>query len=198
VSRWADLFTALSGGYDTVDPVRHNEDAPALVSHCVHSVNASEGREGRKGEPAGGLVEHNLGARWPEIDEERAAIIEYEAGVPRAWAEGFARLDPERPPGDVPLERWLAFIDDCGRFLDGGFAGTAAALGWGPSDLFGCDRERPFARIERAGLLWRLNGARLVALTAETAVIETRPGVQQTYRRRPIAPGRVLARELAL
>ena len=52
--------------------------------------------------------------------EERAAIVEYGAAVPRSWAEGFARLDPARPPADVPLRRWQQFIDDVGRFLDTG------------------------------------------------------------------------------
>jgi hypothetical protein len=27
----------------------------------------------------------------------------------------------------------------------------AERLGWGPLDLFGCDRVKPFARIDRAG-----------------------------------------------
>jgi hypothetical protein len=65
------------------------------------------------------------------------------------------------------------------------------ALGWGPHDLFGRDRDRPFARIDRAGLLWLLNGDKLVALTADTATIETRTGARQTYRRKPSEPGRV-------
>jgi hypothetical protein len=30
---------------------------------------------------------------------ERAAIVEHDGAIPRAWAEGFARLDPNRPPG---------------------------------------------------------------------------------------------------
>ncbi|HJU19826.1 MAG TPA: hypothetical protein VJ770_25510 [Stellaceae bacterium] len=55
------------------------------------------------------------------------------------------------------------------RFLDGGFAKKAAALGWGPFDLFGCDRDRPFVRIDQAGLLWALNGDRLIALSENAA-----------------------------
>jgi hypothetical protein len=60
-------------------------------------------------------------------EEERAAIVEHDGGVPRAWAEGFARLDPRKPPGDVPPLRWLRFIDDCGRFVDGGWASRVVA-----------------------------------------------------------------------
>jgi hypothetical protein len=84
-----------------------------------------------------------------------------------------------------------------GLFLDCPFCAVAAALGWGPHDLFGCDRDRPFARIDYAGLLWLLSGDRLVALTARTATIETRTGARQTYRRKPNEAGRVLAWELA-
>jgi hypothetical protein len=130
--------------------------------------------------------------------EERAAIVEYGAGVPRSWAEGFACLDPARPPADVPLRRWQQFVDDLGQFLDAGWGEKVAGLGWGPLDLFGCDRERPFARIDHAGLLWLLNGDRLVELDRRGAVIETRTGARQTFRRRPLAVGDVvLAWELA-
>ena len=105
--------------------------------------------------------------------EERAAIVEYGAAVPRSWAEGFARLDPARPPADVPLRRWQQFIDDIGRFFDGGFAARAAALGWGPFDIFGCDRDRPFARVDRLGLGWLISGNRVVNLFENAAVIQT-------------------------
>ena len=37
-------------------------------------------------------------ATWGEAEEERAAIVEHDGNIPRAWAEGFARLDPDRPP----------------------------------------------------------------------------------------------------
>jgi hypothetical protein len=82
---------------------------------------------------------------------------------------------------------WVQFIDDCGRYLDDGWAERAAALGWRPLDLFGCDRERPLVRHDHAGLLWLLHGRRLLALTADAAVIETATGARQTYYRRPAA-----------
>ena len=96
--------------------------------------------------------------------------------------------------GNVRCSR---FVDDVGHFLDGGFAEQAAALGWRPLDLFGADDVRPFARIDKAGLLWLLHGDRLIALTADTAIVETSTGVRQTYRRKLNEPGRVLAWELA-
>jgi hypothetical protein len=137
-----------------------------------------------------------LAAPCGEVEEERAAIVEHDGGIRRAWAEGFARLHPDRPPGDVPTKRWLTFIDDIGRFLDSPFCAVAAALGWGPYDLFGCDRDRPFARIDQAGLLWLLNGDKLIALSENTATTETRTGARQTYCRKACEPSRVLAWEL--
>jgi|SRR5215471_8336726 len=37
--------------------------------------------------------------------------VEHDGKVPRAWAEGFARLHPDRPAGDLPAKRWLRFVD---------------------------------------------------------------------------------------
>ena|SRR5215469_18829002 len=119
-----------------------------------------------------------------------------DGAAPCSWAEGVARLRPDQPPSDVPLKRWQQFIGDLGRFLDGPLCSAAVALGWVPHDLFGCDRDRPFASIDQVGLLWLLNGDRLVALSENTATIEKRTGAKQTYRRKPAEPGRVLAWEL--
>jgi hypothetical protein len=135
---------------------------------------------------------------WTDAEEERAAIVEHDGGVPRAWAEGFARLEPSKPPGDVPPPRWLRFVDDCGRFLNGGWVSRAAQFGWGPVDLFGCDRGRPFARVDHLGLLWLLKGGSIVELHRDRAVVQTAGGIHQTYRRCPVEAGRVvLAWELA-
>jgi hypothetical protein len=158
------------GGLDTAEPETRNSAPPSPADRTL--------------------------ATWGEAEEERAAIVEYDGGIPRAWAEGFARLDPDRPPGDLPPVRWRRFVDDVGLFLDR-WAAYAAALGWRPYDLFGCDRDRPLARLDRAGLIWLLNGDRLVMLADDAATIETRTGARQIFRRKPGEPGRVLAWELA-
>jgi hypothetical protein len=49
----------------------------------------------------------------------RQIVVDY-ASIPRSWAEGCARLDPDRPPGDIPLKRWQQFVDDVSIFLDCG------------------------------------------------------------------------------
>jgi hypothetical protein len=173
---------SLSRGLASETPETLREE-PASV--------ATEGAQGCAAE-----VIPELTSSRSEIREERVAIVEHNGGIPRAWAEEFARLDPARLPSDVPAKRWLRFVDDVGAFLDSPFCAVAAALGWGPLDLFGCDRDRPFARIDQAGLLWLLNGDKLIALTQNTATIERRTGARQTYRRKPAAPGRVPASEL--
>jgi hypothetical protein len=130
--------------------------------------------------------------------EAKAALREIvESGAPREWADALARLDPARPPADVPEARWRRFIDDCGAFLDSGWAGRAAALGWGPPELFGCDRAKPFARVSSQGLLWLLNGRQLLALTGDTAAIASFTGGRLTYYRRPSERRQVLVWELA-
>jgi hypothetical protein len=183
MSRWAEMFAALSREADTPDTSRHSAAGAGDMARSVHSVMPPS-------EPV-------TTEAWSDTAEERAAVVEYDGGIPRAWAEGFARLHPDRPPGDVPPKRWLIFLDDVGHFLCSRFCTAATALDWGPHDLFGCDRDRPFARIGCAGLLWLLNGDKLVALSENTATIERRTGARQTYRRKPSAPGQALAWELS-
>lgn len=129
---------------------------------------------------------------WGDAQEERAAVVEYDGGAPRNWAEALARLDPSKPPSNVSLDRWQRFIDDCGHFLDGGWAARAAAFEWGPLHLFGCDRKRPYYGPHR-GLLWEVNGGRLVELHRDRAIIEIKGGsARQSYRRQPVELGRVV------
>jgi hypothetical protein len=132
-------------------------------------------------------------AVWSDAEEERAAIAEYDGGAPRPWAEALARLDPGKVPLTLSQQRWVQFIDDCGRFLDQGWATHADGLGWGPLDLFGCDRERPPADDDHAGLLWHVEGGKLVIMSAYSAIIETATGQQRVFQRRNNRPG-----ELAL
>ena len=97
----------------------------------------------------------------------------------------------------MPPQRWLHFIDDCGRFLDDGWALVRSSWGGGHSTCFGCDRFKPFAYINRAGLLWLLNGRKLLALSADAAAIATASGGYLKYWRCMREPGGMLAWELS-
>ena len=73
--------------------------------------------------------------------------------------------------------------DPVGRGSDF-LAEQAKALGWTDGDLFGCGPVRPVGSIDPAGLVWLLDGDRIVALTADMAVIESQPRARYVYRRR--------------
>jgi hypothetical protein len=50
--------------------------------------------------------------------EERAAIVEFEAGAPREWAEEFARFCIQRRPAGLSDAQWAQFLDVAGQFID--------------------------------------------------------------------------------
>jgi hypothetical protein len=93
-------------------------------------------------------------------------------------------------PGNVPAERWQHAIEDARRFV-AEWGEQAAALGWPARDLFGLapvpDGPKPtFERLSRrdlTGLIWLLDGRRVIALTADTAAISTPSGGSLTYRK---------------
>jgi hypothetical protein len=126
----------------------------------------------------------------------RAAIIEFEAGVPRAWAEGFARLATIPAPSGVSLWRWQQVIDDAGRFIDR-WAVKAAALGWRTLDVFGVHDRKPSERHDAAGLVWTIRGCEIVAIAEMSARLRASTGAQLTFHRRdPANPEAVAVWEL--
>jgi hypothetical protein len=125
----------------------------------------------------------------PETDrgavEERAAILEYEAGLPRAWAEGAARLLAGlRPPKGYAPWRWAQVCDDTAELIRAGWAAEAAAAGWDAREAFGAMPGYPEARIDAQGLAWLIRGCRVVALEATGADIETADGGRLRFHRR--------------
>ena len=95
-----DALTAVraaGGEVKLVSPHRLKLIAPrALPDHLIEQVRAA------KPELLSLLqnkTDATLGARpnWGDLEEERAAIIEYDGGAPHPWAEALARLDPATP-----------------------------------------------------------------------------------------------------
>jgi hypothetical protein len=70
----------------------------------------------------------------------------------------------------IPQHRWRQFVHDCTNFLSSTQAERAAQLGWDAWALFGCCRDRPGGA--GTGLLWALNGGRLVEIHRDWALIE--------------------------
>jgi hypothetical protein len=91
--------------------------------------------------------------------------VREERRVPVDWVEGVARLNDYRLPSDVPPHRWRQFVSDCQSFLNSSenWAERAAELGWDARALFGCHRNYPLMHLGSAGLLWAINGGKLLA-----------------------------------
>jgi hypothetical protein len=106
-------------------------------------------------------------------------------GVPRSWLEGVARLQGHRNPRDVPAHRWSEFVADCYKFVLSiqNWGERAADLGWDAFALFGCSPSKPLMYLGCAGLLWFVNGGRIVRLHPDWAEIAAN-GRSRTYHRR--------------
>ncbi|MBF0400561.1 MAG: hypothetical protein HQL90_07305 [Magnetococcales bacterium] len=105
--------------------------------------------------------------------EERAAIIEFDGGIPRQWAEGLARLCTMPRPSGFDPKRWAGIVHVAGAFADR-WAVTAAELGWTTGQVFGVHLDSPTKRFDAAGLLMALadTDKTLVELTQDAAVFE--------------------------
>ena len=117
---------------------------------------------------------------WSIEREERAAIVEYDAGGTRLLAETLARCE-----GCLPADR----LDLLARLIDGGHAAAALALGWSRLDLLGVCRLPPHDAPHVAGLLFSLHpGDRIGAIAADCVRIVTIAGTPYTWRRDEIDP----------
>jgi hypothetical protein len=114
----------------------------------------------------------------------------------RFYQTAFNALERRRPD-HIEHGRWQQAVADAGRFL-AQWGESAAALGWTARDLFGLsevtDKPGPkyqrLSRYDQTGLAWLLQGQRVVALTKDTAVIETANGtvVYRRYNKPALGP----------
>ena len=107
--------------------------------------------------------------------------------APAAWVAGVARLIGMDPPTGFNKERWRLIVRDAEGFIDT-WAGQAAALGWTDQEAYGAHRTAPAVRYDAMGLVAALNGNRIVAMTADDAVIENGRGGRLRHYRRLTAP----------
>jgi hypothetical protein len=92
----------------------------------------------------------------------------------------------------MPSARWARLLLDADRLVAEGWTARALQLGWDARDLFGCHPEKPCARISHQGLVWLLNGRKIVALCADTAALTGAGGGRLVYHRQSINPDCVL------
>jgi len=115
---------------------------------------------------------------------------------PDSYASALAPLRANCP-AHVPEDRWRQAIVDATAFTSK-WGAQVHALGWTERELFGLpdvpDRPRPkyqrLSRYDQTGLVWLLQGRHVVALTKDTAVIETANGtvVYRRYNKPALGP----------
>ena len=134
----------------------------------------------------------------PDADDldERAALIEVGAAVPRRWAEGYAALSSMPPPTGFSPERWSRIVDATGAFLDH-WAAEAIRCCWSELDVFGANPDRPDARFDAMGLVLLLDRAEVVSIDCDGADLVAATGARQRYRRRPLPADTVSLWDLA-
>src|SRR5262249_49655979 len=132
-------------------------------------------------------------AQFPPFSRETAgetlSAMKIEA-IGNFLVEGVARLHHYPPPTDGPPHPWRPFVSDCHSFLNSSenWAERAAELGWDARALFGCHRNYPLMHLGSAGLLWAVNGGKLVELHRDWAVIELPVNrSQRIFSRRDVA-----------
>ena len=195
----AELFSGLkpvaTPAVTTATPPAPDAGKPARPPAAEKSIKESPGDGGGNHTPVSGVASAvtsyspnaDAAGDMDLVDDgdwaECAAIVEYEAGAPREWAEGLATLESMEAPSWWPEREWRQVIQDAGRFIDE-WAAQADVLGWTVGDVFGCCHRAPRARVDALGLVALVRGGHVVALTADTATIRTPTGALQTYRRR--------------
>jgi hypothetical protein len=134
-------------------------------------------------------VPHRVQTADPGDLAERLAIQQWDARLPRHWADGIERILIDqigRPRRGFSSQRWRRLIDDLLALHEAGWLRQLAALGWGATDVFGCHAHAPLARLDCAGLLLLLDGRSIMAVTANAASLRTSSGAVQTRYRKPM------------
>jgi hypothetical protein len=122
----------------------------------------------------------------PQVDRmETPATVSAGAYRLWIWKSGIASLRRDHPFPGVPSLRWQTFVGDCQEFMTVGWADRAARLRWDAFDLFASHPARPLDYLTVAGLLWLVNGGRIVELRQDWAVIHhPRTGKETTFSQR--------------
>lgn len=101
-----------------------------------------------------------------EEAEERAAIIEYDSAVPRAWALAYALLLTSECPAWLSVEQWRGYHDAAGRLL-AAWAAQMDRLGLSPCEVLGVDAARPDLPWDCSCLLSGLIGVTVGAMSRD-------------------------------
>lgn len=195
VSTAFEPFEGDLGGHFSRNSPAEPEPPPGFCNALKEPIAPMDNRPAASGGKANELIATAVDAPAPqhfltpekatETWEERAAHLEYDAGLPREWAEHLARLIVGEPPGDFSPIRWQAALDAALIFADR-WAAEAHRLGWDVSEVFGLHPSAPAARVDCRGLAWLLgDGSQVVAMDRSGAHIRRPNGVPGRYYRLP-------------
>ncbi len=146
-------------------------------------ISCRQSPERASAESGGGMdqaeVQKAKGNEKNERDEIRS----------NTFAGALAQLE-RRCPDYIEQDRWQQCVEVARRFVEE-WGDIAAALGWVESDLFGLHdppvNPHPsysrLARYDATGLIWLLQGRRVIALTNDTAAIAEPSGSVTAYRK---------------
>jgi hypothetical protein len=166
VGGWCWELPETAGSTVSQSPDQPSKDVPAGDIYVE-----------RPSDPDQSCAEGSTEVRFPPVQppgSEAGGISRIpEIGGVATWIEGVAILNPNRPAAGIPPLRWRQFIDDCKEFLDpaDGLAEMALQLSWYTFDLFGCHPSQPLAYLGLGGLLWSVNGGRVIELHRGWAII---------------------------
>ena len=126
-----------------------------------------------------------------EAQEEEAAP---QPQLPIDWVEGVARLDFDRPPNDVPRHRWRQFVEDCNKLPEalGELGRSRRPTTLGRDGSIRLCAQAPLDYLGSAGLIWAINGGRLLELHRDWAVIDVPVhGSKRIFSRRNVDPAKI-------
>jgi hypothetical protein len=128
------------------------------------------------------------------VSVDRGAVVRPPFGRLSRFGRILSALEA-RCPELVPIDRWQQAVTDGKTFLSR-WGEQAEALGWTAKDLFGLvtvpEHATPnfnrLSRYDETGLIWLLDGRRVVALTEGTAAIQYPATASITMYRRHNKP----------
>ena len=130
-------------------------------------------------------------AAAPVIPTPLPAVVEpgpWSTGIPDPIARGLGTLFGAPIARGILDHHWRTVVNDTLVFVDCGQAAQAFALGWSAADLFGCDAQAPWHRLDRAGLMLLVQGREVSELTTAHAALKHRDGSVLRFRRVPTPP----------
>jgi hypothetical protein len=102
---------------------------------------------------------------------------------------GVAHLSKLPCPDSVSASRWYTLLRDAAQFVSSDWAIRAAESGWNTVSLFGCHPRFPLERFDCRGVLWAIEGAEIIGVSAAEIVIRLETGSRLACRRPSAAPG---------